>query len=662
MLLRVLLLCSALVELSACSRFAPEMVSETPSIASAAWAEPARAIAKAQYGVAEVASHYVPMRDGTRIALDVYLPRGLALATRVPTILHQTRYWRSLSFRFPAGLFVDSLEAQGRLGDVKRAFIERGYAWVDADVRGTGASTGTRAWDFTPAEIQDGAELADWIARQPWSNGILGAFGASYAGVAAHFLLVTRHPSVRAAAVSCAPFDHYTDILAPGGLLHRGFIEKWSWAVRELDHNRLPLDSWLAKFFVLGVRPVNNDRGLLHLALREHAHNADLRSLRGVVFRDDAPSIPVLDGTTAVSPEAQSAQIFLEQHLGPNFRTLGLDLGSSHSYAKFVAEGGVPLYIASGWFDGAYAHAAIKRFLTLSNPGSELVIGPWDHTLHHVRPGERGDSVAFDPSADLLRFFDRHLRGRATGAAPVAPVRYFTLGEERWKAAESWPPTAAPLALYLAPAAELQHASPPPAEAFDRYRVDWSASSGEQTRWESLLGRPLREPYFDRARADERLLVYTSPPLALDLEVTGHPIATLYVSSTAEDGAFFVYLEEVDSEGKVYYVSEGMLRAVHRRLLSESEQPYRTPVPQHSFKRAAAEALIPGEVAELVIDFLPTSYRFRRGSAIRLAVAGADRSRFLPVPSGDPPTLELHRDRSHPSRVELPVLSIHEAP
>jgi len=128
-------------------------------------------------------SFYLPMSDGTELAVDLHLPRDLEAGQRIPTILHQTRYWRSLDIRFPFDRFVD-----GRFllwGSYRRYFVSRGYAWVDVDVRGTGASFGTWEHSYWEREVADGAEVVDWIVAQPWSGGKIGAWGVSYAGGAA---------------------------------------------------------------------------------------------------------------------------------------------------------------------------------------------------------------------------------------------------------------------------------------------------------------------------------------------------------------------------------------------------------------------------------------------------------------------------------------------
>jgi uncharacterized protein len=129
-------------------------------------------------------SCYLTMRDGVRIAVDLYLPTGLAGGARLPTILHHSRYYRSMLLRWPFRKFLGGKPFNPIAADVRRRndFVVSGYAWVDVDVRGSGASYGSRVSEWSPDEIRDGAEVVDWIVRQPWSSGKVGALGNSHDG------------------------------------------------------------------------------------------------------------------------------------------------------------------------------------------------------------------------------------------------------------------------------------------------------------------------------------------------------------------------------------------------------------------------------------------------------------------------------------------------
>lgn len=578
---------------------------------------------------ADRSSQYLTMRDGIRIAVDVYLPTDRGPQARLPTMLHQTRYWRSLAYRWPLSAFKDSAP-RGALGKLAKRFLANGYAWVDVDARGSGASFGNRPQSHGPDEVRDGAEVVDWIIRQPWSNGKVGAIGMSYDGTSAEFLLVNQHPAVKAAAPMFSLFDSYREIAFPGGIHHTWFTEIWSQMNQKLDRNELPFGGVLGTLLISGVSPVDGDGDgdTLALALADHASNWNPhKEALGVTYRDDRPPSGTVRNIDALSP---------------------------HSFIDQINASGAAVYGYSGWFDGAYAHAAIRRHLTLRNPDNKLIIGPWDHGgRRNISPFSTGPT-RFDHAAELLKFFDHHLKELPNGIADEKPIHYFTMGAERWNAADTWPPASTTRSLFLAQDGRLVPEAPTSSTGSDTYRVDHTAGTGEQSRWQTLIRTPITNPYPDRAEQDARLRTYTSQPLAQDTEVTGHPLVTLYVSSTASDGAFFVYLEDVDGDGAVHYVTEGLLRALHRRL-SVAPPPYRDVVPYRSYKREDGSPLRPNEVTELVFDLLPTSYLFKQGHRIRIALAGADRDHFALIPS-DPPTITVYRNDRSPSRLDLPVV------
>ncbi len=573
-----------------------------------------------RYARVELSSRYLEMRDGTRIAVDVLLPAGLEEGKRLPTLLHQTRYWRSMVFRWP-------LSELAERPNPARYFVRRGYAFVSADVRGSGASFGTRSYPWSEAEVRDAAEIVEWIVAQPWSNGRVGAEGGSYNGTAAEMLVTNGHPAVRAAAPRYSLFDAYADMAFPGGVPLTFLTAAWQSANESLDRNELPtVAGLLPRLLIAGVRPASPDPRLLAEAVREHAGNANVRDIAATgTYRDDP--MPGSGGLTvaAISPGGRAAEL---------------------------EAAGVPLYGWSGWLDGGNALAAIRRYRTLRVPGSRLILGPWSHGgKWGVSPTSPG-KTRFDHQRELIEFFDPHLRGQAP--PPLErPVRYYTMVEDRWKEAADWPPEAVAIAYYLGEEGALVRVPPVEDGGPDVYEVDFSVGTGHESRWDTLLG-DWPAAYPDRAEQDRRLLVYQTEPLEADLEVTGHPRVILYVASTATDGAFFAYLEDVAPGGAVTYVTEGMLRALHRKL-SVEPSPLAGIVPLHSYLRADAWPLTPGEVAELRFGLFPASYLFRRGHRIRLAFAGADRDHFARIPAEGSPRWQLARGRSHPSRLVLPA-------
>jgi len=574
-------------------------------------------------------SRYLTMSDGVKIAISVYLPSPGDEDERLPTLLHQTRYWRSVEYRWPLSIIKDPLP-RGHIRTYAKRFLANSYAWVDVDVRGSGASFGNRPYAYTPQEIKDGAIIVDWITRQPWSNGKVGAIGISYGGAAAELLLVNQHPAVKAAAPLFSGFDIYSELAFPGGIHLTWFTKTWTYINNQLDQNLLPFSGWMAKLFVRGVKPVDGEAGdsLLFQALREHQANwSPHKEALGITFRDDVP---------------------------PSHMIFNIDRLSARSYAKEIIGSGAAIYSYSGWFDGGYPLAAIKRHLTYDNTSNKLILGPWDHGgKRNISPFNQGPS-SFDHQGELLKFFDYYLKGIDTGIKNEPPVHYFTMGEERWKTAVTWPPQSIPTPYYLRPNNSLHQQAPVTTTGSDQFTVDPTVGTGNQSRWDTLVGKSLTDPYPDRATQDLKLLSYTSPPLKQDLEVTGHPILTLFLSSATNDATIFAYLEDVDTQGQVSYVTEGELRALHRKL-SDSHLKRLNGLPYRTFKRSDAFPLNPGEVAKLVFDFLPTSYQFKKGHRVRLALAGTDKDHFASL-SDQSRTLTVFRNRLHDSHLDLPVV------
>jgi uncharacterized protein len=197
-------------------------------------------------------------------------------------------------------------------------------------------------------------------------------------------------------------------------------------------------------------------------------------------------------------------------------------------------------------------------------------------------------------------------------------------------------------------------AAQPGAAGEDLYRVDFTLATGPHTRYGRLAAFDVRDYYTDWHGRDTRMLCYTSAPLATDRELAGHPVVTLHLSANESDAAVHAYLEDVAPDGRCRYVTEGMLRALHRK---ESAAPahHRGIAPYRSFARADAAPLAPGEVSILRFAFLPTSWRFAAGHRLRVAIAGADADNFGQVPHGRPPVLTIHRGGVHASSIALPL-------
>jgi uncharacterized protein len=589
---------------------------------------------------------YVEMRDGVRIAIDVWLPESLSAGEKVPAVMRATRYWRAQDRTGapPEGKSpIPEADNQYRQ-DLREVqfFTAAGYALVLVDARGSGASFGIRRFELAEDEWRDYGEIVEWIVDQPWSNARVGAHGVSYSGNTAEMLVVNRHAAVKAVAPLFNDFDNFGHLVFPGGLLNVGFLEDWSRAVQHLDRNDpcglAGLEGEACKRLVTdlvsGVKRVDADStgALRAAAVAEHASNAlPFEAALGYEFRDD-PFGP-----------------FRETNVGYRRSPAG--------HLPQIDSSRVAMFVRVGWLDAATVDGALGRYNTISNP-QRVFIGPWDHGADNdADPFHPPDTPVSPPKseqqAELLAFFDAHLKDQRSGPAQTG-LTYYTMGADAWTTTDVWPPKGfTKRSWFFGPGGTLTP-EPPESIAADHYTVDFTATTGTRNRWYTNGGAG-DVVYSDRAEADRKLLTYTSAPMPSDVEITGHPLVTLHVASTHPDGAFIVYLEDVAPDGDVTYVTEGQLRAVMRRV-TDDRPPYWKPGPHRSELRADAAPLVPGEAAEITLGLWATSVLIRKGHRIRVAIAGADADTFLRYPrDGGVPMLSVQRSAAYPSRIELPM-------
>ena len=540
-------------------------------------------------------SFYLTMRDGVKIAVQLVLPKELPADRKIPAIMTMTRYWRARQD-----------------GQPNAFFPSHGYATVFVDARGTGASFGVWKAPFSQEEAKDYSEVANWIVSQPWSNGKVGAIGNSYTGNTALWLASTMNPAVKAVIPRHYEFDLYAETPYPGGLLTDWLIKTWNEGNRQLDTNP-------------GVKLADEDvdQKLYREATKQRGENINVyAAAQQTTFRDD--------------------------------RTFGatLDELSLHSYASSIEKSNVAINNWGGWFDASTADAVIKTFLMLQNY-ERAVIGPWNHgASQNASPYQTDAAQRVMLNFEFLRFFDHYLKDVDTGLDNRKLMFYFTVGEGRWKVTDKWPIAGATTtSWYFNENNSLTTQKPAAGE--DRYTINFEATTGVKNRWHTQVGGEVVYP--DRAEEDKKLLTYTSAPLEADVEITGHPVVSLFITSTHTDGAFFVYLEEIDENGRVTYLTEGELRALHRRVSGEPN-PTKLPVPYHSFMKKDALPLKPGEVAELRFALQPISVLVKKGHRLRVAIAGHDKDTFIRVPPEGTPTISMLRSSRGLSRIELPVI------
>ncbi|MBX7180516.1 MAG: CocE/NonD family hydrolase [Bacteroidia bacterium] len=569
-------------------------------------------------------SFYLSMRDGVKLAVDVYIPKGLKKGQKIPAILYQTRYFRSIQLRGPLLGNVFKMIPSTPNFEMKE-FIRNGYALICVDVRGTGSSFGKRTLSLPDSnEIKDGAEVCDWIIKQKWSDGKIGATGISYIGITAQFLMMNRHPAVKAVAPLFTPFDFYDDVGMPGGIFAEKFITGWNKVCERMDQGIIPrhLD-FVKKMLVSGVGKADPWRGwiLRKKAFNDHKDNF-YQNHPGTVleFMDDSCS---LDGCIP-------RKAFKSPHLV--YQELNQDQ--------------VPVYSYTGWWDLGFTKGGVRQFLNYSNPQNKLMLGPWSHggvtNISHYSLGK----TQFDHIGEVMKFFDYHLKGISTGIEKEPKVSYYTIGAEKWNSSNTWPP-ANSIPNKVSVGKDWQAS----AKVNDGFvlKADSSFGTGIYSRWN--LGFSLPQAGFpDLKDWDQKTLYFLSNPLDQNTEVTGHPVISLKLKSNKTDGALFAYLLDVDTTGKVHYVSEGHLRLAHSKTYDKPVN-YQDVVPYHSYYRKDAIQLSSDEYTQVVFDFFPVSYEFRKGHRMKLALATGDKDYFHAITEAD-----TYYEISQDLELTLPIL------
>jgi uncharacterized protein len=584
---------------------------------------------------------YIKMRDGVQIAADVWLPQDYQAGQRLPVLMRTTRYGRDGQFGWEYRLLVGLKQTDAR--DEQTDYLNaRHFVVIIADARACGASSGHREAEFSREEISDLGELVNWAAQQPWSNGHVGTFGGSYEGTTAELAAAANAPALKAVAPFSSQFDMGRFIF-PGGIYGQVYMQYWSDLIRRLDNTEdvcvteslSGVRCWWAGRLLRGVKRVDEDGdGKQLAAILAQRHNGyPVELLSQSEFSGDR--IPLRDGSSVTLGEM-----------------------SAFGHRREIESSHVAMQVWCGWLDTIVCEGALSRYLTFKNP-QQVIIGAFSHELTFnsdpfLTSDKRSspDPTGAEQNRMMADFFDRFLRSDVT--QPIeSGIRYYTMGEHQWHETKVWPPPGfeSRSRLYFATDHLLNPAPPVASSARDAYTVNFAASTGEANRW-STVNQDLVYP--ERSAEDAKLLVYTGPPLATDVEISGSPAVTLEVASTATDGAFFAYLEDVAPDGRVTFLDDGQLRAVSRKLMDPLKLPYIPLGPASSNTREDAQPLVPGEAVELKFSMWPTSIMLQKGHRIRIALAGADNCFRRYPPLGDV-SWTVYREAGRASYLELPM-------
>jgi uncharacterized protein len=630
---------------------------------------------QAEFGVVLASEVMVEMRDGVRMATDIYFPgspvdAGVRADGQFPVILLRTPYNKRT-------------DDSRKLGEY---FSRRGYVVAIQDCRGRYRSEGT--FYFLTQEAEDGYDAVEWLGVQTWSTGRVGMMGTSYVGWTQTAAAVLNPPHLATMVVNQAGANAYTSSVRHNGAMELRFL---AWAFMEAATGPQAIaDPALAS----AMGKVSSTSWLSNLPLRP-----------GLTPLAQIPAIE----TWALDIYTRGDYDEYWEHPGFNFQKFW----DSHA--------DIPLLLSGAWYD-SYTRATVENFagLTERKHGPiHLVMGPWTHGGTSVDVSFSGD-VEFGPTAPVagnlaanfdhlhLQWFDRWLKDIDNGVDREDPVRIYVMGGDpaegtktsagrlfrggSWRTETSFPlRRALETQFYLHGDGGLRTESPHGSESSTTFRYDprnpvptiggnisslsdmypvpaaIEARIPNEMRWGAIVkvgGQNqhtdagvlnAEEPYLPLSARDD-VIVFQSAPLEDPCEVTGPLSATLYVSSTAPDTDFTVKLIDVFPpsadypNGYALNLSDSIFRCRYRNDFSKPEM------------------MTEGEVYRIDIPMYGTGTIFGRGHRIRIDISSSNFPRFDPNPNTGEPIGRHHRtriadntihhDRAHPSHVTLPVVPL----
>jgi putative CocE/NonD family hydrolase len=557
----------------------------------------------------------VKMRDGVVLRGDIFRPDAEG---KFPVLLQRTPYRR---------------ETWGYDVNFAQRAASRGYVVFLQDVRGRYTSDGE--WYPFLHESDDGYDTIEWVAAQAYSNGRVGMFGGSYVG-ATQMLAAIAHPPHLAGICPAVTASNYHDGWTyQGGALEQWFDQSWTTALahdtlsRQVERMRDPPEDVnalpLTSYPIFGVDPAS-------------------------VINVSAPRI---------------APYYIDWLAHPSYDDYWKRWSIEEHYADFR----VPVLHITAWYD-IFLGGSLRNYLGLkAGAGTEearknqrlvVVIGG------HAGDGRKIGEVDFGPEAEkfnddeiVLRWYDYLLKDVQNDFATSKPVQIFVMGANQWRDEAEWPIARAKATKFFLHSKGGANSvrgdgslstTAPGNEAPDKFTYDPAKPV-------PTVGGPLccdtehlAPGPRDQRKVEDRddVVVYSTPPLDRDLEVTGPVHLELFASSSAVDTDFTAKLVDVLPDGTAINLTEGILRARYRD------------------SQATPTLLIPGEVVAFSIDLWATSNVFRAGHRLRLEVSSSNFPRFdrnlntgvLAANSAKwtTATNTILHDKAHPTALTLPTV------
>lgn len=455
---------------------------------------------------------FVETRDGERLATDVYLPVREAGENvgKVPAVLVRTPY------------------GKGNHAEMYYRFVQRGYAVVIQDTRGREDSTGR--WQPNYYEVEDGDDTLNWIAAQDWSDGQAAMTGGSYLGYVQWAAAASGNPHLKAMLSSVCAGSAFADLPRRGGCFTSGMLA-WAFAMSEqrMREDLMCREDWDD---VLDLRPLET--------IPEKALGREIPFLTEWLKHED------LD-----------------------------EFWKKSNWKERYSGAPVPALIMSGWFDdnGMGTTEALDLVRDWPEGTWKAILGPWKHSgnaeydLHGIPMGE--DALRYDIDLICMMWLEHFLKGVENGIEKSPKVLYYTLGENRWKTAETWPPQCVKIQHMDLHSEKNSYVYDPDCPA--THIIDMSENELE-----------VPEDYTEEEKRED-YLIYSTEVLKEPVTVTGDLQVHLFVSCDCPDTDFVFRLLDVDENGKSVKLADGVISAKYREgferpVYMEAENIYEIPL------------------------------------------------------------------------------------
>ncbi len=545
------------------------------------------------YGVKVEKDVWVTMRDGVRVAVDIYRPDAPG---KFPALYASSPYQKNLVYLPAVPAFHE------RETNKIEWFVERGYVYIHADIRGSGVSEGM--WKFHSIEEQrDHYDLIEWIAEQDWCTGKVGMIGESYYAWVQWFAAAQQPPHLTTIVPFDGGADMYRDVVYHGGLLNMSFVTWW------------------------------------HFNMRAQR----LMDVPGPFPRDP------------VKPETMKWDMPYEVMLHPTYDDFWKERTPDFKKIK------CSVYSIGIWHKAAlHLRGNIVGFEQVEAP-KKLLVCHGDYVGEEMFIFESEEL-----RLEMLRWYDYWLKGIDTGIMDDPPVKLFVRhSEERYRFEREWPLARTRYTpYYLQPGRSgaalslndggLSREAPTAEESYFEFEYP-------NPRWMNWRGGGTAGRVNGMLHPTAEIMTFTSPALEDDLEVTGPIRMMLFASSSEKDADFYIRVvdQAPDEEQLVGYppkariLTWGWLKASHRRIDPARSTPYR---PFHPHEEP--EPIEPGKIYQYEIEVMPTSNLFRKGHRIRIDLSNGDSWFFdsahhYGLKYGKD---RIYHDRGHPSHIILPVI------